>query len=265
MGSATNAALSLCPSLEECGQPGHLHVNRGYADGENPQLPIRLPSPASKSDPGGLVMKVSAQLRRGSTEVSLACRSVPGMAGPAEIEVRRSARRRRTLTVTRERGRLIALVPQRMTKAQEAELLPPLVERFLRREARTGARLGDDELAGRAQVLYRSYLGDTGVPMPPVQVSWVDNQQRRWGSCTTPTGQIRLSSRLRSMPPWVLDYVLLHELAHLLQPNHSAAFHALIAGYPKLEAAKAYLAGYQNAVDAGAAGRPADLDEDCQL
>jgi predicted metal-dependent hydrolase len=185
------------------------------------------------------------------------------MAGAAEIEVRRSARRRRTLTVTRERGRLVALVPQRMTKAQEAELLPPLVERFLRREARTGARLGDGELFSRAQSLYERYLGVTGVPMPPAQVSWVDNQQRRWGSCTSPTGQIRLSSRLRAMPGWVLDYVLLHELAHLLQPNHSPAFHALLADYPQLEAAKAYLAGYQHAVDAGAAGRPVDLDEDC--
>jgi hypothetical protein len=185
------------------------------------------------------------------------------MAGNPEVEVRRSARRRRTLTVQRERGRLVALVPQRLTRAQEAELLPPLVERFLRREAKVGARLGDDELAARAQRLHRSFLAPiSGLPLESVQVSWVDNQLRRWGSCSSATGQIRLSSRLRNMPGWVLDYVLLHELAHLLEPNHSARFHHLLTGYPRLDAAKAYLAGYQHAVDVGATGATLELDQD---
>ncbi len=174
------------------------------------------------------------------------------MADGSPIEVRRSARRHRTLTVLRERGKLVALVPQRLTHAQEAELIPPLVERFLRREARVGARLGDDGLLDRAQRLYRAYLQTYGGPLRPIQVSWVDNQSRRWGSCSSSVGQIRLSSRLQTMPGWVLDYVLLHELAHLLQPNHSSAFHALLAGYPRLAEAKAYLAGYQHAADAGA-------------
>jgi predicted metal-dependent hydrolase len=190
---------------------------------------------------------------------------VPIMAGDPEIEVRRSARRHRTLTVLRERGRLVALVPARLTTAQEAELLPPLVQRFLRREAKVGSRLGDDELATRAERLHRTYLDAvTGTSLPRVQVSWVDNQQRRWGSCSSASGQIRLSSRLRTMPGWVLDYVLLHELAHLHQPNHSPAFHRLLVGYPKLDAAKAYLAGYQHAVHTGASDVEPGLDvEDC--
>ncbi len=178
------------------------------------------------------------------------------------LEVRRSARRTRTVTVLRERGQLVALVPERLTRAQEAELLPPLVERFLRREARAGSRLGDEELLERARHLHRQFLQpQVDTPLPPVQLHWVDNQFRRWGSCNCATGEIRLSARLRTMPAWVLDYVLVHELAHLRQPDHSAAFHRLVAAYPRHGEARAFLHGYQHAVDVAASGSGDRVDD----
>lgn len=185
------------------------------------------------------------------------------MARP-EVEIRRSARRRRTLTVFRERGRLVALVPARLTAVQERELVPPLVERFLRREARRSLPQQEDDLARRAHGLYDAYLAPrTAVPLPSFTVRWVGNQNRRWGSCTSAEGSIRLSDRLRTMPLWVSDYVILHELAHLFEPNHSAAFHHLLAGYPHLERAQAFLQGYQHATDAGVdAEEPDDTEPD---
>lgn len=51
----------------------------------------------------------------------------------------------------------------------------------------------------------------------------VRNQRSRWGSCST-RGTISLNWRLMLMPPDVRDYVMLHELMHLRQPNHSRAF-----------------------------------------
>ena len=166
--------------------------------------------------------------------------------------MRRSARRKRTLTVFREQGRLVALVPARLTAAQERSLLPPLVERFLERESRRTMPASSDELTQRSRRLYETHLAArTRAPLPPFSVTWVDNQQRRWGSCSSESGRIRLSSRLRTMPLWVSDYVLLHELAHLFVPSHSAAFHHLLAGYPDLDRAQAFLQGYQHAVDAG--------------
>ncbi len=188
----------------------------------------------------------------------MACRNVSAMTQP-EVEVRRSARRRRTLTVFRERGRLVALVPARLTTAQERALVPPLVEKFLRREAGRSLPPQEDDLARRARDLYDTYLAArTGAPLPDFTVRWVGNQQRRWGSCTSVDGSIRLSSRLRTMPLWVSDYVILHELAHLFEPNHSAAFHDLLAGYPHLERAKAFLQGYQHAADSGRVGEEPD-------
>jgi predicted metal-dependent hydrolase len=62
---------------------------------------------------------------------------------------------------------------------------------------------------------------------------------------------IRVSDRLRDAPDYVLDYVLLHELAHLLVPGHGPDFWALLAPYPRLERARGYLEGV-----AAAAGLP---------
>jgi predicted metal-dependent hydrolase len=180
---------------------------------------------------------------------------------PADrVEVRRSARRTRTLTVFREQGRLVALVPARMTAAQELALLPALVEKFLRREARRTLPQTEDELAARARELFGRHLaGRAEGELPPFTIRWVDNQNRRWGSCTTTEGSIRLSSRLRTMPTWVSDYVIVHELAHLFVPDHSAAFTRLVAGYPHVARAKAFLQGYQHAVDTGGEW-PGDAD-----
>ena len=77
----------------------------------------------------------------------------------------------------------------------------------------------------------------------PASVRWVSNQAKRWGSCSSHDRTIRLSDRLQGMPPWVVDYVLLHELAHLIEANHGPQFHALLAGFPHTERAKGFLEG----------------------
>ena len=165
-----------------------------------------------------------------------------------EVKIRRSRRRTRTLTVFREQGQLVAVVPARITRQQVDELVTPLVTRFLAKETRSRLPGGDPELHARATELAERYLaGGLVVPLPPFQVSWATNQNRRWGSCSPGCIRIRISDRLQQVRRWVGDYVILHELVHLVEPNHSARFWELLAGYPQAERARGFLEGLEHA------------------
>ncbi len=161
--------------------------------------------------------------------------------GPS-VEVRRSTRRRRTVTAYRERDTIVVLIPGRMSRTDEKRFVDDMVQRVLAREARTAAPPGDSALLARALALVAAHLPN-GAPQPRA-VSWVRNQRLRWASCTPSTGTIRLSHRLQTMPDWVVDYVLVHELAHLIEPAHSPWFWELVGRYPKAERARGFLEGY---------------------
>ncbi len=155
------------------------------------------------------------------------------------VEVRRSRRRSRTVTAYREGGRTIVAIPARFTRAQEREWVRRMLDRLATQEQRR--RPSDDQLVRRAAELNQRYLGGRAVPS---SVRWSGNQGRRWGSCSVGDGSIRLSDRLRGMPQWVTDYVLLHELAHLLHAGHGPEFWAELEAYPRTERARGFLEGY---------------------
>ncbi|GAB3487476.1 hypothetical protein GCM10027440_33190 [Nocardiopsis coralliicola] len=124
-----------------------------------------------------------------------------------------------------------------------------MLSRLRKREVRRRPR--DTELFDRAQDLADRYLD--GLPRPE-SVRWVDNQTTRWGSCTPDTGAIRLSRRLSGMPSWVVDYVLVHELVHLLVPHHGPEFWELVHRFPKAERARGFLEGHTAAQRGGPDG-----------
>lgn len=159
-----------------------------------------------------------------------------------EVEVRRSRRRRRTVSAYREGERIVVLIPATMSKRDEATWVSDMVARIQRQEKRR--HRSDDDLMARARTLNDLYFGGLAVPG---SVRWVTNQQSRWGSCTPADGSIRLSTRLQQTPAWVIDYVLVHELAHLLVAGHTKEFWAWVEHYPQAEKAKGYLEGYSAA------------------
>ncbi|WP_225446765.1 M48 family metallopeptidase [Streptacidiphilus sp. PB12-B1b] len=154
------------------------------------------------------------------------------------VEVRRSARRSRTVSAYREGDRTVVLIPERMSAAEEKRWVALMLDKLAAQESRQV--LGDDALAARAAELSERYLDGAA---RPASVRWVTNQNTRWGSCTPAEGTIRLSHRLQGMPEYVVDYVLLHELAHLLVADHGRRFWALLEGYPRTERARGYLEG----------------------
>jgi predicted metal-dependent hydrolase len=154
------------------------------------------------------------------------------------VEVRRSRRRTRTVSAYRDGETIVVMIPARMTRAEEREWVTTMVERVTKAERRR--RPSDADLEQRAARLSRKYLDDLAIP---TSVRWVANQRARWGSCTPADGTIRLSERLQGMPTYVIDYVLLHELVHLLVPGHDAAFWRWLERYDLTERARGFLEG----------------------
>ena len=155
----------------------------------------------------------------------------------ADVQVVRSARRKRTVSARLVGTRLEVRIPATMSAVEEREVVERFVRRF-RAQAKQRDSLDSDALARRADALNQRYFDGK---LRIASVRYVTNQQRRFGSCSVKTGRIRIADRVARLPVWVRDYVLLHELAHLVQPNHSPAFWRLVNRYPLTERARGYL------------------------
>jgi hypothetical protein len=160
-------------------------------------------------------------------------------AGWPDVEVRVSTRRRKTSEARWVGNRIVVSLPAHLSGEAREKTIAWLVDRLVAKHPLRAA-IGDGELMARALQLSDRYR----MGARPTSVRWVTNQTARWGSCSFHSGEIRLSHRLRSVPAWVLDAVLVHELAHLVHPDHSPAFHHLANGYPRHHEAGLFLAGY---------------------
>ena len=151
------------------------------------------------------------------------------------VEVVRSAKRRKSVSARIVDGKIVIRMPQWMTKKQEAEYVTDLVAKLERQNQSETV-----DLQQRARELAKRY----GLPTPR-SIQWVSNQKQRWGSCTPSTSEIRISDRIAGFPDWVVDSVIVHELAHLVHLNHSPAFYELANRYPKQERAYGFLLAKQ--------------------
>ena len=150
---------------------------------------------------------------------------------PYRVEVVRSKRRRKTVSAHLDGDVVRVNMPAWMSKADEERYVVELVGRLERRERRERT-----DVQARAETLARRY----DLPRPTI-VRWIADRKSQWATCTATTGEIQVCERVAEFPAWVLDYVLVHELAHLSEPNHSNRFWNLVNRYPKAERARGYL------------------------
>lgn len=162
---------------------------------------------------------------------------VPGAEGEfSRVEVRRSSRRRKTVSAEIVGEALVVSVPGRMSRADEHLWVTRMTARMAERKRRDRLN-AEGTLNRRAAELAQAYLDG----VRPQGIAWTQTQKSRWGYCAPDQGVIRLSLVLCDYPGWVRDYVIVHELAHLIVPDHSERFWALVSRYPLAERARGFL------------------------
>lgn len=149
------------------------------------------------------------------------------------VRVIRSNRRTKTSAARVVDGTIEVRIPAWMSPDAEELAVSQLVERI---EKKRAVRDAPVDLEARAAELAEQY----DLPVPQ-SITWVTNQQSLWGSCSIGSGRIRISSRLVRTPSWVIDYVVLHELTHLVEADHGPAFKALMSRYPESARAEGFL------------------------
>lgn len=158
----------------------------------------------------------------------------------AEIEVRRSTRRSRTVSARREGDLTIVMIPAAMSKRDERRAVADMIAKLDARDRNRVVARSDESLLRRAGELAANHVPEA--PRPN-SVRWVTNQNLRWGSCTPVDRTIRLSHRLQDMPDHVIDAVLIHEIAHLVVAGHGPRFDAVVNRYPRMAEAMGFLEG----------------------
>ena len=155
-----------------------------------------------------------------------------------QVRVVRSDRRRKTVSAHLDKGVLIVRIPARMSKAEEKRWVEHMRKKLSNKKGKRKSRRSDEALEARAKRLAKDYFGGLDF-----SIVWSTRQQQRWGSCTPLDKSIRLSSNLKDFPDYVIDYVIIHELAHLLIADHSPEFWQLCAKYPFTDRARGFLEG----------------------
>ena len=143
-------------------------------------------------------------------------------------------------------GEILLRLPPRMPWREVPRLLVQ-IEKALARQANPASHRTDEDLARRAREVNRRYFRNEAAWQA---IRWVSNMEKRLGSVTiggSTHGHIRISDKIRAWPDWVVDYVIAHELMHLLMPDagHSAEFWARLREvYPLTERARGFVQGY---------------------
>jgi hypothetical protein len=154
-----------------------------------------------------------------------------------EIKIVRSSRRRRSVSARLANNLLLINAPLMLSQERLDRIIDDFKLKFARKKLKAGL---DKEYSLRdlADELNNKYFSNQ---LKIGLVEYAINQNSRFGCCNYRTGKIRISHKIGLMPAWVRKYVLIHEMAHLIEPNHSRAFWDIVSRYKLTERARGYL------------------------
>lgn len=153
------------------------------------------------------------------------------------IKILRSKKRRRTVSARLVKDILIVRAPESIPGSRLQKVIAELKARIERKQLKEDLNKREG-LAQRAKEFNSRYFENK---LNISRIEYVTDQHSKLGCCNYRTGHIRISHRISAMPQWVRDYVIIHELAHLVVPDHSRAFWDIVNRYRLAERARGYL------------------------
>lgn len=156
---------------------------------------------------------------------------------PLAVKIIRSNKRKKTISAMIVSGKLLVYLPTSISEEEEKKWVDKM-RKWAEDHKKEQELHASTNLEKLAEKINRVYLNGRAKFN---SIEYVSNQKRIFGSCSITSSQIRISDRLAKMPDWVRDYVVLHELAHLIHPNHSKSFWKLVNQYKLTERARGYL------------------------
>lgn len=156
---------------------------------------------------------------------------------PFDVKIIRSHKRHRTISARLKGETMFVYAPAKVSDRELSRVIGNFAKRLERK--RLKRELNEDhDLEAVAEMLNKAYFNSR---LRLRSIKYVTNQDKVFGSCNYRAGDIRISHRLSQMPDWVRDYVIIHEMAHLIEPNHSRAFWDIVYRYKLAERARGYL------------------------
>lgn len=159
------------------------------------------------------------------------------MSQELEVKVITTKRRNRTASARMVGNVLHVRVPASMPEANVQEIVKNFKRRFEKRQRKMELSMKED-LKAISDKLNKKHFG--GI-VDVAHIEYTTEQSRIFGSCDTKTRTIRISHRVAEMPRWVRDYVIVHEMAHILERNHNRNFWELVNRYKLAERARGFL------------------------
>lgn len=154
-----------------------------------------------------------------------------------EVKIVRSQRRRRTVSARLVDNLLLINAPWMLSEERLDKMVSDFKLKFARKKLKTELDK-EKNLSDLAKALNAEYFDNQ---LKIASIEYATNQNSRFGCCNYRAAKIRISHKIGLVPEWVRKYVLIHEMAHLIEPNHSQAFWNIVSRYKLAERARGYL------------------------